>query len=702
MRFAVRMALRELRAAWKQLALFFVCIAVGVGAVVAIRSFIASVEVYAEGQARAINGSDISLQSDRELSGAAADVAARTLASPAVLGHTRTISTVTMIRPVGDSVDMAKAVELEGVEPSFPLYGTVVLADNASYSYDLLANQGAIVSRTLATQLDLSIGDRVQLGTKEFEVRGIVERQPSGSVSIFSFGTRVTVAQSDLKDSGLFGFGSRARHRLLLKVRDDNHLVLLDSLERDLSGTLVSVRGYKEAQESLSAQLERASDYLSLAGLAILVLAGVGVWSVTRVFVRQRVGTIAILKCLGSTNALVIGAYAGQSVALGALGSLLGVGVAAAILASLRYALAGGPLADVAVGISPSIALQGVAVGVLVSTLFSLTPLVGIRDVKAGVVLRGAGTGIASKRFDLATILAGTVALAALLGLSIWQAGSLRVGAVFLGSLGVTAMVLALVGEALVRVVARLRPFTSFAVRYAITGLRRPGNQTRAVIVSVGLGVFFVCLARSLEVSVLTGIEAQLDENLPDMYLVDVQEDQRDGVARVVAEAIGTEPLLLPTLRVRITALNGEPIDVNRLRDPNDRGRLGREYTVTSRADLDQHERVVKGEWWDSAPSDEPEISIEESLADAYKLGIGDSMTIDVLGDQVPARISSIRHVDWEKTRVGFMVLFRPGTLEKYPRVYIGAFHGRATRPLEDDSDERFRRHTRTFRSSTH
>jgi putative ABC transport system permease protein len=461
-----------------------------------------------------------------------------------------------------------------------------------------------------------------------------------------------------------------------LKVQDSDHVALLDSLKRNLSGTLVSVRGYREAQETLSAQLGRASDYLSLAGLAILVLAGVGVWSVTRVFVRQRVGTIAILKCLGSSNARVIGAYAGQSIALGALGSLLGVAVAAGILASLRFALSGGPLADVSVGISPLIAAQGVAVGVLVSMLFSVTPLVGIRDVKAGVVLRGAGMGIATRRFDLVTLLAGAVSLAALLGLSIWQAGSFRVGAVFLGALTATALILALVGEGLVRVVARLRPFAAFSVRYAITGLRRPGNQTRAVIVSVGLGVFFVCLARSLEVSVLSALESQLDENLPDMYLVDVQEDQRDGVAQIVHSAIGIEPFLLPTMRVRITALNGEPVDVNRLRDPNDRGRLGREYTVTSRSDLDEHERVVTGTWWDATPADEPEISIEESLAEAYKLGVGDSMTIDVLGDQLPARITSIRHVDWEKTRVGFMVLFRPGTLEKYPRVFIGAFHG--------------------------
>jgi putative ABC transport system permease protein len=670
------MAIRELRAAWKQLALFFVCIAIGVGAIVAIRSFIASVETFAAGQARAMNGSDISVQTDREPAGEVAAAVERALASPGVVGHTRTLSTVTMIRPMGDSTATAKAVELEGVEQAFPLYGDLILANGVSYSFELLRDGGALVSRSLATQLDLDVGDRVRLGTREFEVRGIVERQPSANVSVFSFGTRVTVSREDLLSAGLLGFGSRSRHRLLLKVSDSYHETVLEGLKGDLSGTLATVRGYREAQESLSAQLNRASDYLSLAGLAILVLGGVGVWSVTRVFVRQRVGTIAVLKCLGSSNAQVIAAYTGQSVALGALGSILGIGMAAVILAALSGALAGGPLGEITVGVRPGVAAQGVAVGVLVSALFSLTPLVGIRDVKAGVVLRGASTGTVSRRIDRWTLLAGGASLAALVALSMWQAGSPGVGLVFLGALVGTALLLALVGEALVRVVARARPFASFTLRYAITGLKRPGNQTRAVLVAVGLGVFFVCLAQSLKVSVLSALESQLDEDLPDMYLVDVQEDQRDGVARIVAGVTGAEPLLVPTLRVRITALDGAPVDVNRIRDSGNRGRLAREYTVTSRAGLDEHERVIAGSWWDEASAETPEISIEESLAEAYGLGVGSTMTFDVLGEQVVARIASVRHVDWERTRVGFMVLFRPGTLEQYPRVYIGAFNG--------------------------
>jgi putative ABC transport system permease protein len=204
----------------------------------------------------------------------------------------------------------------------------------------------------------------------------------------------------------------------------------------------------------------------------------------------------------------------------------------------------------------------------------------------------------------------------------------------------------------------------------------------------VGLGVFAVLSVQSLQSNFIHELDRGRTGDLPDMFLIDIQTDQRQGVSDIVTETLGSPPILVPTVRTRIVAINGKDIDLNEPEMKRERGRLGREYVVTYRPNLESNESIVAGKFWDESPSSEPEVSIEESLRGLSGLDVGGEIAFDVQGRKLTARVTSVRHVDWRNSRTGFIVLFRPGTLESAPQMVVGALNG----PTGEVERSRFQR----------
>ena len=678
MRFALTMTFRELRASWRRLLFFTLCVALGVQAIVTLRSAVQSVNAYTRRESRAINSGDIAVRAGRGWTPEALASLEETARSNGATTWTETIEVPTMLRPLGATESGAKMVELKGVEAAYPLYGALVIADGRPYSYAMLANGGALISPSLSAQMDLGPGSLIRLGNGDFTVRGVIGQEPDSGLGAFNLGSRVIVGLDDLRAAGILGFSPRTRENVFVRVPEAKYATALAAIKSSFqSERTVSVRGYREAEAGINAQLSQAADYLSLVGLAIVVLGGVGVWSVTRVYIAQRWKSIAVLKCLGCTSGRAIFAYTLQMIAIGVTGGLVGVAMSWAIVAAIRAYLLKGPLAVVDVSLTPGAVLQGLAVGILVSLLFSLTPLLGIRDIRPNLVLRSADPRRRT-RWNVPRLLTAVAVVGGLAAVASWQAGSARVGVVFLGGLLLTVALCGAVAEILVRVVRLARGVPFFSLRHAILGLNRPGNQTRAVLVAIGLGVFFLVGTAGVQATLKRALDAQLNADLPDMYFVDIQEDQRDALAQLVTEQTGSAPVLVPTLRARIAELDGKPLELDKIADPRDRGRLGREYTLTTRSTLEANEQIAAGAWWDASPSPEPEISVEESLARDFGLGVGHSMTFDIQGQRLTARITSVRKVDWQNSRLGFMIVVRPGGLGEIPLVYVGAMKGPA------------------------
>lgn len=681
MMFVLRMAARETRSSWRRLLFFFVCISVGVAAIVTLRSVIQSVRGVFGTEAKSLIAADVLMSTNRDWTAEARDTIARRLRDAGAAQRTEMVEMATMVRPVDNSRPVAKMAELRAVQPAFPLYGTVDLEGGQPYSHALIEHRGALVRPELLTSLNVKVGDEIAIGQVLFTIRGLVTREPGGGMGGFSLGPRVIIDFDDLPATGLLSFGSRARHVMLVKLPDDRIEPLVRALRADFRDAFINTRSYRSTEDQVGRNFDRAENYLSLVGLVIVILGGIAVSSVTRVFILQKIRSIAVLKCVGARSAQIIAVYILQVLMLGLAGSLLGVGMARALISAIPMALGSSTsiLAEAHYGVTWSAAVQGIGIGVLVSLLFSVVPLLQVRFIKPSLLLRDETVRRRTDWTGLAVLVAVTAALVAL---TAWQAASLKVGVVVCVGFAGLALVLQLAGRALIVLIAPLASSRSFPLRHAVLHLSRPGNQTRVILLAVGLGAFFIVGVRSLQASLLSEFSIQVDASAPDMFLLDIQKGQADGVRAFLGDPGhgAAEFQLIPVLRARVVGVSGRETNLEGADEVRQGGRaLGREFTLTYRDHLEANERVIDGAFW-NGPSAEPEVSVERQIAERAHLHVGDTMRFDILGQIVSPRVTSIRDVEWRQSRNGgFVFLFRPGVLDQAPQMFVAPLKGPGT-----------------------
>jgi putative ABC transport system permease protein len=670
------MAVRETRASWRRLLFFFICIAVGVAAIVALRSVIQSARGIFETEAKGLIAADVIVSTNREWSDTARTILDQRLADAGATARTETIETPTMVRP-GDGRAVARMVELRAIQAAFPLCGAFTLQDDRPYSHALVENHGAIVRPELLTALGVRVGDQILIGQSSFTIRAVLVKEPGRGVASFSLGPRVLIDYADVPSTGILSFGSRAGRQLLVKVPEDRIDSLVRTLRRDLRDQFINPRSYRSTEDQLGRDFDRAENYLSLVGLIIVILGGIAVSSVTRVFILQKIRSIAVLKCLGATSVQIVAVYVLQVLALGLAGSLLGVAAAAAVVAAIPLMLTSSTslLAQAHYGVTFGAALQGIAIGLLVSLLFSIAPLLQVRFIKPSLLLRDETT---SRRRDWLGIAVLIAVAAGLVAVTAWQAASLKVGLIVCAGFAGLALVLVLAGRALVALVAPLSGAKSFPLRHAVLHLSRPGNQTRVILLAVGLGAFFIVGVRSLQATLLSEFSVQMAENGADMFLLDIQKTQAEAM-RAFLSAPGHaegDVQLIPVLRARVVGVDGEHTRIESVEGVRRRGSLAREYTITYRDHLEPNERVKDGQFWNS-PSSEPEVSIESGIQERFDINVGDTIRFDILGRTIAAKVTSVRDVEWREARNGgFVFVFRPGPLDSAPQTFVAPFKG--------------------------
>ena len=299
MKFVLQMAVRETRVAWRRLLFFFICIAVGVASIVALRSVIQNMREVFGREAKVFVAADVVINTNRDLTEAAKDLIDHRLEEAQTITRTETISTPTMVRPADESQTVARMVELKAIEAAFPLYGSITLEGGQPYSHALLNDHGVLVRPEVLTTLGVRVGDTIIIGQVPFTIRGVVASEPGAGMGQFNLGPRVFVDLEHVPSTGLLGSGSLARRQVLVKVPEEQIDTLVSLLRVELRDEFASVRSYRSNEDQIGRNFDRAENYLSLVGLIIVILGGIAVSSVTRVFILQKIRSIAVLKCVG-------------------------------------------------------------------------------------------------------------------------------------------------------------------------------------------------------------------------------------------------------------------------------------------------------------------------------------------------------------------------------------------------------------------
>lgn len=716
-RFILKMAWRETRGAWRHFLYFFACIAIGVGALVGVSLFGMNVDRAVTKEARGLLGGDLEIRLTHPLSLAGQAVLHLLGERGMVFTHVSELVAMAARTTQGSSLTQStQIIELKAVESAYPLYGAIRL--DPAQSLDVLLHPdesscgghscfGAVVQESLLIRMGLSVGDQLKIGQAMFLIAGIVRTEPDRMANAFSLGPRVMIAQEGLWAAELIKPGSRVRERYLMKTPPDMPVEpLIFELRGRFAADSARVSGYRTAQPQLRQFLDQLSRYLGLIGLTALFIGGLGVGTSIHTFLRDKLRTIAILKAVGADSATVVSTYVVQAIFLGCVGSLAGILLGIALQRGLPPLMAGLFVSDLLgqLGVSSELSrssiwplMKGAALGLLSTLLFTLWPLLKIRDIHPGAIFRRDAEqttveqeippsrwcvkwGLAD-RLNVGT--AGGIVLG-LCALSVWQAGSWSIGFLFLGALSLAITVLFVCARVFVRGLAWAPLPRLLSLRYAVGNVVRPGGQAAGIMVAIGIGVMVIVTVSLVEQALLHQVQENRPTDAPTFFFIDIQPDQaKEFVSLVDRQTGGARPELTPLVRSRLHAIDGHLITAEegleredkRTEGKEERGKqwyLTREYVLTFLDQLPKDNQLVKGEWWEPGQVfSTPQVSVEEEAATHLGLTIGSIVEFDIQGATVSAKVSSIRKVEWGNFSTNFYMILSPGALEGAPFTYV-------------------------------
>lgn len=661
-----RMAWRDSRTQRQRLAIFSLAIVSGVAALVAIHSLKASVQTGIDTQAKSLLGSDVQVSSRQPFT---KDEEAKLASRSKRLSHETSFSSMLYF----PTAEAARLAQVRGLDGEYPYYGAVQTTPADAWQR-LRSEPGILLEPALLEQFGAKVGDRVKLGAVELPILGVVNKPAPRSSRFSGFAPEAYVRLADLARTGLLGTTSLAFHHLHLELpagadpREAKH-----ALRTEFPDTTWRIETPDDRRETLGDALDNFQQFLGIIALVALVLGAIGVAEAVHAHVSRRVPTVAILRCLGCPGDLAFGIYFAQAIALGVLGAVLGAGIGIAlhtgVLTFFRESL------PIAVDPAPEwrVVAQTTAAGFAVCCGFALIPLLRVRRISPSATLRegaalGEGRG-ALRAWPVYLLLAGLLVLVAMLNASDWKRALSMVAA-----LGIAFGILVGVARGLIFAARRaVRPAWPYLLRQGISNLHRPHNQTLLFLLSLGLGTFLlltILLAGNLLHQRLT--LTQFAES-PNIYLVDVQPDQVEGVSAVIAELNLPRLENAPMVTMRIESVRGTPVRELEKKGEVPKWVLRREFRSSYRDHLNSTETLVAGEWFTSVPDPNGPVplSLEKEIAKDLGVNIGDELTLDVQGVPVRARVTSLRKVDWSRFNLNFFMIFPPGVLEGAPGFHV-------------------------------
>lgn len=678
------MAARDSRSHRRRLLLFMSSIALGIAALVAISSLGKNLEDAINEQAKALLGADLFIRSRQPF-------AIETEALIDSLGgeQSREVGFASMVYfPKSNGTRLARIRALAG---DFPFYGDFETVPQDATQ--LFRNeQNALVEEALMLQYDAEVGDSIKVGAAQFRIVGRLKKMPGESAANAFIGPRVYFPLRYLEQTQLVQRGSQISYGIYFKFsRDVDIKKLVAAIKPHLEQYRLSNETVESRKEALGRAMQNLTNFLNLVGFIALLLGGVGVASAVHVYLKQKLSAIAVLRCLGASTRQTFNIFLLQALALGLFGSILGALIGVYIQTLLPKVLSDFlPVQLEATVAWPAIG-EGMFVGLIMSVLFALLPLIAIRNISPLLTLRSDYETTAIHKDSWRWVLYALIA-AAISGFAMRQMHGWLPGLIFALAIGAAFGLLSAAAKLLTVFTRKFFPEAwSYTWRQGLANLFRPHNQTLMMMLAIGFGACLIATLYLTQHTLLRQVALTGAEQQPNLVFFDIQSDQQAEVATLIrAEGL---PILqqVPIVTMRLEAINGR--NVRELQKDSTAGISGwalrREYRSSYRDSLNDNETIIAGKFQKrlDQPQDTIYVSLEKDIAGELKAKVGDELVFDVQGVPMTTRLGSVRAVNWQRMMPSFYVLFPQGVLENAPQ-----FHVLVTRAASNEQSARLQR----------
>ena len=691
-RTAAKIAWRETRASTGRFVFVILAVAAGVASLSGVRGFSESFHTMLQRDARTFMAADLTVRTF-ELPSPLQTAAMESLAARGVR-RTQISETVTMALPPNAIPDDAVPVLLsvKAVDPSmYPFYGKVTL-EPAQSLRTALTPDAVVVSDGVLLRLGAKIGDSVKIGGQAFHIVAEVTNEPDRMTGSINVGPRVMISREGLERTGLIVPGSRASERFLFKVpvtmkiqdvRGELEKVYQPNGAGRGRGNGSLIADYTQAHPLIEQGLRQSTIFLSLVSLVALVIGALGVATAIQAHLQQKMDSIAVMKCLGARSSQILRIYLIQTIGLGLVGSAVGIAFGTFVQTMFPIFLSGYFHLTSLPRFNPLSALQGLLVGVLTVLLFTIPPLLGIRNIRPAVIFR---REMAAPKLTLkewwgraaASLFSGVLILAFVGLLAAWLSDSAETGRYFAMGIAAGLAVLAAISWLLLRGlrwVGRHLPRAAGPIlRQGIANLYRPGNHAGAAVIALGVGVMFTVSVWIIQRGVLHDIMRTAPPGLPNVYLLDVTAANRDGVLEILRHQPGvlSVPEMTGSVTARIESIDGAPMR----RGGEQRG-MGRRYagnvSLASEGPIPQFTEVVEGKWWDeSAHPKGALVSVAEQAAKLLNVHVGSKIVWSTPARTFESTVAAIHKTQNERLTARIEFFFAPGALDGLPAIYYG------------------------------
>ena len=655
---AWRIARRDLNARFKGLRLLLVCLFLGTGAIAAIGTLTSAIENELASRGQVLLGGDMQVSVwQRE----------PTPEEIAALEEYGEVSGGVRLQVMANAGENAAPVELKAVDEAYPLYGRFLLGDGREAGAP--ADGEAWLSQGALDRLDIALGDSFSVGGAELLAAGIIAQEPDRLGEGFQLGPTVIVAEDLPARAGLLATGSMFRSKYRIAFGDGTSP---DSVKEELEERFplsgFEIRTRDRASPGADRFVDRMGEFLTLVGLAALIIAGIGIGGGVTSYLDARRTSIATLKVLGATSSDIARIYALQIGAAALVGSALGLLAGVAITPLLGQALSGLLPVEGGVTIAPSALLTALAYGMLVALVFAATPLVRARHYPAMALMRSRISGLKRDKAAAGWVIAG---LSMIVAIALATASQPLLSLYFLLGAGAVLILLLLLGFGIKKLAGRVGRPGNPILRNALANLHRPGSNTGALVTALGFGLAAFVVLAAIQTAIDGNIESRVPDEAPDYFVLDIPRERLSEFERLVeAEQPAATIRAVPALRGSITAF-GEQDRMIRVADldriPEGAWALRGERGLTYSEALPMGNSLTEGDWWPENYAGEPLVSLDEEFADSINLKIGDYLTIAVLGVERTARVANLRRIDWESMGFNYALVFSPNALEDAP-----------------------------------